>query len=34
MNKVYRGGQVGRGRVGVGGGWEAEGRQSHPQGGK
>ena len=34
MDEVYRGGQVGGGGVGVGGGWEAEGRQYHPQGGK
>ena len=35
-DEVYRGGQVGQGvggweGVGVGGGWEAEGGQYHPQ---
>ena len=32
--KYIGGGQVEGGGVGVGGGWEAEDRQHHPQGGK
>ena len=33
-NEVYRGGRAGGGGVGIRGGWEAEGGQHHPQGGK
>ena len=32
--KFVEGGRAGGAGVGVGGGWEAEGRQYHPQGGK